>query len=76
MHAKTGREFIRMIAPMIGIEDLQGIQRITITADISDCVRLDIECVAKFADGVEATTTPLPSQAESKRYIVTVDPVE
>lgn len=41
-----GRDFIRMMAPMLGLKDVRGIRSITVTAHYNDVAVVDVGMIA------------------------------
>ena len=70
----TGREFIEMMRPILGIESVRGIVGISIRANINEATMLEIETIPDI--NLEGVTVEACDDADpnTKRYIVTVRP--
>ena len=72
----TGREFIKMMRPILGIQDVRNIRELRIVASMNDSTILEIDTVPEVDfDGF--TVEPIDEGAgdtETRRYIVTVEP--
>lgn len=67
--AHLGRDFIKMIAPIVGVHDLSGIRSITIHAKHDDVAWMEIDRIIKTGDIPKYDVEPC---SEPKTYTVTV----
>ena len=74
MKKMTGREFIKMMRPILGIESVRGIVGINIRANIHEVTTLEIETIPDIdLEGVTVEACD-DREPQTKRYIVTVRP--
>ena len=77
LESKTGRQFFKMMAPVLGLENTPGIREMRITASRNDVVRLELDCIARFKNKlqVESDETDI-NNMRTRRFVVTVEEVE
>lgn len=73
VNAKTGRELLHILAPVLGVEDLSGIRSITVHADHDDVAWMEIDRIV----GREGITRflPLSKSGSRERCQITVERV-
>jgi hypothetical protein len=69
----SGREFIKMIRPLLGIEQTK-IRSISIKASINDVVSVELECIGKQGSAMNVAEELSPNKF-IRRFVVDVTEV-
>ena len=73
----TGRNFIRMMRPVLGLEGVPGIREMRITAEHNDVTIVEVDMIARpDMDKINAEPEPANETAiRTRKYTVTVTEV-
>lgn len=73
--ATLGRDFIKMIAPVLGLQSVKGIRSIAIRAAHNDVTSVDIECIPSADFNGVTVNDVTDCETVGRKFIVEVTEV-
>ena len=71
-NAILGRNFIKMMRPLLGLESDAGIVSLDIHADVKSAVTVDVQYIAKSSSELQVLDCETQEGIQTKKFIVEV----